>query len=133
MGQAKSRILACQATVRCRSQDKLGMSWSCIEEGLTHLIGTQLGCLEWLSHHTFFHLKFLYLVETAFKMAMSACWRSSNISLLRFAIVSWFQGFPDRSVGKESGCNAGNYSSIPGSGRECVSYSREELVGEELH
>ena len=26
-------------------------------------------------------------------------------------------GFPDSSVGKESGCNAGDPSSIPGSGR----------------
>ena len=26
-------------------------------------------------------------------------------------------GFPDRSVGKESSCNAGDPSSIPGSGR----------------
>ena len=51
LGQTKSRLLACQATVRCRSQDRLGMSWSCIWEGLTHLIGTQLGCLEWLSPH----------------------------------------------------------------------------------
>ena len=28
-----------------------------------------------------------------------------------------FQGFPDSSVDKESACNAGNPSSIPGSGR----------------
>ena len=30
-------------------------------------IGTQLVCLEWLSHHTFFHLKFLPLVGPAFQ------------------------------------------------------------------
>ena len=28
-----------------------------------------------------------------------------------------FRGFPDSSVGKESACNAGDLSSIPGSGR----------------
>ena len=28
-----------------------------------------------------------------------------------------FHGFPDSSVGKESACNAGDSSSIPGSGR----------------
>ena len=28
-----------------------------------------------------------------------------------------FRGFPDSSVGKESACNAGDPSSIPGSGR----------------
>ena len=33
-------------------------------------------------------------------------------------------GFPDSSVGKESACNAGNPSSIPGSGR-----STEEGIG----
>ena len=27
LGQTKSRLLACQATVRCRSQDRLGMLW----------------------------------------------------------------------------------------------------------
>ena len=34
-------------------------------------------------------------------------------------------GFPDRSVGKESACNAGDPGSIPGSGRsagEGISY-----------
>ena len=29
----------------------------------------------------------------------------------------WVLGFPDSSVGKESACNAGDHSSIPGSGR----------------
>ena len=35
------------------------------------------------------------------------------------------RGFPDSSVGKESGCNAGDPSSIPGSGRsagEAIGY-----------
>ena len=32
-------------------------------------------------------------------------------------LLSWFMGFPDSSVGKESTCNAGDPSSIPGSGR----------------
>ena len=29
----------------------------------------------------------------------------------------YFEGFPDSSFGKESACNAGDPSSIPGSGR----------------
>ena len=32
-------------------------------------------------------------------------------------IIGIISGFPDRSVGKESACNAGDPSSIPGSGR----------------
>ena len=39
---------------------------------------------------------------------------------------SLLQGFPDSSVGKESACNAGDPSSIPGSGRsagEGIGYS----------
>ena len=31
--------------------------------------------------------------------------------------LSDFQGFPDSSVGKESACNTGDPSSVPGSGR----------------
>ena len=38
------------------------------------------------------------------------------------------KGFPDSSVGKESGCNAGDPSSIPGSGR-----SPGEGIGYPLH
>ena len=40
-------------------------------------------------------------------------------------MVSIFEGFPDSSVGKESPCNAGDPSLIPGSGRstgEGISY-----------
>ena len=32
-------------------------------------------------------------------------------------LFKFFLGFPDCSVGKESACNAGNPSSIPGLGR----------------
>ena len=39
-------------------------------------------------------------------------------------ILSFFMGFPDSSAGKESACNAGDPSSIPGSGR-----SAEEGIG----
>ena len=34
-----------------------------------------------------------------------------------YIIISIDEGFPDSSVGKESSCNAGDPSSIPGSGR----------------
>ena len=34
-----------------------------------------------------------------------------------FSPLSWLPGFPHSSVGKESACNAGDPSSIPGSGR----------------
>ena len=40
-------------------------------------------------------------------------------------LLSRFMGFPDSSVGKESTCNAGDPSSIPGSGissREGIGY-----------
>ena len=39
------------------------------------------------------------------------------MSLLSVHPVLRFLGFPDSSVGKESACNAGDPSSIPGSGR----------------
>ena len=32
-------------------------------------------------------------------------------------VLPWYQGFPDSSAGKESTCNAGDPSSIPGLGR----------------
>ena len=37
-------------------------------------------------------------------------------SLLFFSVMV-YRGFPDSSVGKESACNAGDPSSVPGSGR----------------
>ena len=40
---------------------------------------------------------------------------NTNNLILRWGLFLW--GFPDSSVGKESACNAGDYSSIPGSGR----------------
>ena len=50
---------------------------------------------------------------------------------------SEFGGFPDSSVGKESACNAGDPSSIPGSGRSTgeginypLQYSRAALVAQ---
>ena len=45
--------------------------------------------------------------------------------LSRFNLKWLTLGFPDSSVGKESACNAGDYGSIPGSGRftgEEISY-----------
>ena len=38
-----------------------------------------------------------------------------NNLILRWGLFLW--GFPDSSAGKESACNAGDHSSIPGSGR----------------
>ena len=37
--------------------------------------------------------------------------------LAQFTTIELGSGFPDSSAGKESTCNAGNPSSIPGSGR----------------
>ena len=37
--------------------------------------------------------------------------------LIYMQSTSYIRGFPDSSVGKESACNAGDPSSIPGSGR----------------
>ena len=36
---------------------------------------------------------------------------------IHIRVAEVYQGFPDSSVGKESACNAGDPSSIPGSGR----------------
>ena len=36
---------------------------------------------------------------------------------VKYAIACFSFGFPDSSIGKESACNAGDPSSIPGSGR----------------
>ena len=36
---------------------------------------------------------------------------------LNLHFISNFMGFPDRSVGKESACNAGDPGSVPGLGR----------------
>ena len=35
-------------------------------------------------------------------------------------VIVHFEGFPDRSVGKESTCNAGDPSLTPGSGRSAA-------------
>ena len=46
-------------------------------------------------------------------------WMSKiNISAQKdLSELIFYLGFPDRSAGKESACNAGDSSSIPGSGR----------------
>ena len=52
-------------------------------------------------------------------------------------MITWVQGFPDSSVGKESTCNSGEPSSIPGSGRSAgegmgypLQYSWASLVAQ---
>ena len=52
-------------------------------------------------------------------------------------IITLFQGFPHSSVGKESACNAGDPSSIPGLGRSSregigypLQYSQASLVAQ---
>ena len=57
-----------------------------------------------MKSHTFFHV-------------MRATCKFHTIILLTMIAHSWAIGVPDSSVGKESGCNAGNPDSIPGSGR----------------
>ena len=59
------------------------------------------------------------------------------MSLLSVHPVLRFLGFPDSSVGKESACNEGDPSSIPGSGRSAgegigypVQYSWASLVAQ---
>ena len=42
---------------------------------------------------------------------------SEVLILMNYTKFSVNEGFPDNSVGKESACNAGDPSSIPGSGR----------------
>ena len=45
------------------------------------------------------------------------CFRYNNDILVKLKYVPYSWGFPDSSVGKESTCNAGDPSSIPGLGR----------------
>ena len=59
------------------------------------------------------------------------------MSLLSVHPVLRFLGFPDSSVGKESTCNAGDPSSIPGLGRSAgegigypLQYSWDSLVAQ---
>ena len=59
------------------------------------------------------------------------------MSLLSVHPVLRFLGFPDSSVGKESACNAGDPSSIPGLGRSAgegigypLQYSWASLVAQ---
>ena len=51
-----------------------------------------------------------------------------NYTGLKSIIKRSYQGFPDSSAAKESSCNAGDLSSIPGSGR-----SPGEGIGNPLH
>ena len=53
---------------------------------------------------------FLFLVWTLFIFAHA-------LSFLSFNFFIYSTGFPESSVGKESACNAGDPSSIPGLGR----------------
>ena len=59
------------------------------------------------------------------------------INLIDHRCMSW--GFPDTSVGKESACNAGDPSSIPGLGRSAgegicypLQYSWASLVAQQV-
>ena len=54
------------------------------------------------------------------KLCILQTWKRRQLEIIQ--IYFWvlhvcFMGFPDSSIGKESVCNAGNPSSIPGSGR----------------
>ena len=54
--------------------------------------------------------------HTSFHVMRATC-KFHTIILLTMIAHSWAIGVPDSSVGKESGCNAGDLSSIPGLGR----------------
>ena len=45
------------------------------------------------------------------------CYMLIKVTFLRFIILKLFEGFPGGSHSKESSCNVGDLSSIPGSGR----------------
>ena len=60
-----------------------------------------------------------------------------NSGLFHYTVLHIFMGFPDSSFGKESTCNAGDPSSIPGSGRSAgegtgypLEYSWASLVAQ---
>ena len=61
-------------------------------------------------------LPFLLFVSQCYTLVISSDQSASSLVLfLAPSNLSW--GFPHSSVGKESVCNAGDPSSIPGSGR----------------
>ena len=45
------------------------------------------------------------------------CYMLIKVTFLRFIILKLFEGFPGGSDSKESSCNVGDLSSIPGLGR----------------
>ena len=54
------------------------------------------------------------------------------LSCLNFNFFIYSKGFPDSSVGKESACNAGDPSLIPGWGRSTgdgIGYPKQALSG----
>ena len=75
---------------------------------------------------------------TTTKYTTTLLWKSHQISPCLWASHSWYPGFPDISVGKESACNAGDAGLIPGSGRSPgegkerypLQYSRAFLVAQ---
>ena len=66
-----------------------------------------------LAIYMFVYLSFL-LVATFYKWDYWVKWYTN---LMYYIHICRDMGFPDSSAGKESACNAGDLSSIPGSGR----------------
>ena len=70
-------------------------------------------------------LKSVLILQNVFT-ACNQKYLSEVLILMNYTKLSVNEGFPDNSVGKESACNAGDPSSIPGSGRspgEGIGYS----------
>ena len=62
-------------------------------------------------------LECMYLLKLEFCLEICLGVGSLHHCLMFFPLLDWsYTGFPDISVGKETTCNAGDPSSIPGSG-----------------
>ena len=79
----------------------------------------------WVLFHTLISYKFSSFVKCLFK-TLANSWIISHFFVdLFYNCIFGYEDLPDSSVGKESTCNAGDPSSIPGLGRsagEGISY-----------
>ena len=87
--------------------------------------------------HTLLSYKFSSFVKCLFKTLANSWIISHFLVNLFYNYIFGYEGFPDSSVGKESTCNAGDSSFIPGSGRSAregvgypLQYSWASLVAQ---
>ena len=71
------------------------------------------------THSTSQYIKCIYFIEYVYSIIFSCIllYLYIHLFILFYILICILWGFSHSSVGKESGCNAGNPSSIPESGR----------------